>query len=80
MEAGEVSGERWQTLSPLLYDTFVSQQRVWPTLTCRWGPPLPGVPGADKSRQRLFYSEQARLPVPVPLPTLPSARASHTSA
>jgi len=53
---------RWRTLTPLLYDWAASTDRMWPSLTCRWGPPATvfnaGAAGGARSRQRLYLSEQ----------------------
>jgi len=48
-----VTSERWQSLSPILYDWVATAARTWPSLACRWGASTHG-----RVRQRLYYSEQ----------------------
>ena len=57
-----VKSQRWRTLTPLLYCFAASADRMWPSLTCRWGPPVSAAnasaAGGARSRQRLYLSEQ----------------------
>ena len=54
--------QRWRALTPVLYDWVGVSCRVWPSLSCHWGPPA--TPFAAKaarkghSRQRLYFAEQ----------------------
>ena len=54
--------QRWRTLTPLLYCFAASTDRMWPSLTCRWGPNQSAgsasTAGGTRSRQRLYISEQ----------------------
>ena len=55
--------QRWRTLTPLLYCFAASADRMWPSLTCRWGPiqsasSANAAAGGTRCRQRLYISEQ----------------------
>ena len=61
MVDASVVSQRFQTLTPLLYDWLATTTRTWPSLACRWGPPSSAAAsGGDssRSRQRLYFSEQ----------------------
>ncbi|XP_023757064.1 WD-40 repeat-containing protein MSI4 [Lactuca sativa] len=52
----------WKFVVPILYDWLANHNLVWPSLSCRWGPLLEQ--SKNKSRQRLYLSEQTDGSVP----------------